>query len=134
MRVFNGLAREMMQRQRAQAFSPTSRPVHIKQDPNGRFMSLITCPKCGNKGLPMANCTDITWTAQCVKCAAVFAFHDRATTPGEAVKKARGIRDRAPGVVERSHGKTRYLDADRFAEQDLEARSMGARRAHRVGL
>lgn len=134
MRIFNGLAREHLAKQRAQALSPTGRPTHLNPHQDGSFAKLITCPKCGGKGLPLHNSTDAAWTAQCLKCAAMFAFHEKGSNPVDAILNRGGIRDRAIGIREtRLHGK-RILDANAYAEAEAIRRDVGHRRAGRLGL
>lgn len=133
MKVFNGLAREHLARQRARMLSPVGRPTHLQPHADGSFAKLITCPKCSGKGLPLHNSQDVAWTAQCLKCAAIFAFHDSGVNPGDAIRQAKGLRDRAAGIRERTYGGRRYLDADKFLEEDWEARTMG-RRANSLGI
>lgn len=133
MKVFNGLAREHLLRQRAQALSPTARPMHLQAHADGSYAKLISCPKCGGKGLPLHNSLDAAWTAQCLKCAAIFAFHSKGQNPMESIQAAGGHRDRHPFIRERTHNGRKYLDANQLAEADWEARAMG-RRARSLGI
>lgn len=133
MKVFNGLAREALQRERVKAFSPTSAPQQILPDRDGRLMRLVQCPKCKGKGVPYANALDATWMAQCIKCAALWSVHPTGITAQEALRQAKGHRSRHPLVRERGEGKRRYIDGNKHAEWDLERRQLG-RRAYSRGL
>lgn len=132
MKVFNGLAREQLERQRIQELSPAGAPQQLIPDRNGRLAVLVTCPKCGLKGLPYANALDAAWTAQCNKCGCLFAFHPRGQTPAEAIHR-NTHRSRHPLIRERGEGKKRYIDGNKHAEWDQERRQLG-RRAYSKGL
>jgi hypothetical protein len=132
-RVFNGLLREEIQKHRARMLSPSSRPTQLQPYADGSFVKLITCPKCGGKGLPAQNSLDATWLQDCKRCGALFAFHPQGLTPTEAIQQAGGHRDRHPLIRERGEGKHRHIDANAFAEADWEARTMG-RRARSLGI
>lgn len=130
--MFNGLAREAMQIRQLQAASTAGAPQQIIPDAKGRVAVLVSCPKCGMKGLPYANALDAAWTAQCNKCGCLFAFHPRGQTPAEAIAK-NVHRSRHPLIRERGEGKRRYIDGNRHAEWDLERRQLGTR-AYAKGL
>lgn len=132
MKIFSGLAKEVMETRRIQAMSPAGAPQQILPDKDGRLQVLVTCPKCHLKGLPYANALDAAWTAQCNKCGCMFAFHPHGQTPAEAIAK-QAHRSRHPLIRERGEGKTRHIDGNKHAEWDLERRQLG-RRAYSRGL
>ncbi len=132
MKIFRGLAREEVMKRQAQTMSPAAAPQQLVPDKDGRLVRLVECPKCGNKGLPYHNALDAAWTAQCGKCAALFAFHPRGVTPDEAIR-ANGHRSHSPLVKKRGEGKRAYFDGNKHAEWDEERRQLG-RRAYAKGL
>lgn len=131
-KIFRGLAREEVMRRQANTMSPAAAPQQLVPDRDGRLVRLVTCPKCGNKGLPYHNALDAAWTAQCGKCAALFAFHPRGVMPDEAIQR-NGHRSRHPLIRTRGEGKRKYVDGNKHAEWDLERRQAG-RRAFSKGL
>jgi|ERR1051325_967754 hypothetical protein len=133
--------REQLALKRAQQVAgPGGAPRNLQPLRNERFFTLLSCPSCKMKGLPLHNDpTAVAWSSRCLKCGGVFVFHEKGVDVPTAIA-ATGERSPVPGIKwkgpdAKNHGTQgpAWVDANKFAESDLERRQAG-RNANSLGL